>query len=37
VHDVGSNVVISFTTGDTITLLGVHSNDLIANANGWVF
>jgi Ca2+-binding RTX toxin-like protein len=36
-HDVGSDLVISFTTGDSITLLGVHSNQLVATTSGWVF
>ena len=36
-HDVGSDLVISFTDGDSITLLGVHANQLVANANGWYF
>jgi Ca2+-binding RTX toxin-like protein len=36
-HDVGSDLVISFTTGDSITLLGVHSNQLVATQTGWVF
>jgi Ca2+-binding RTX toxin-like protein len=37
VHDVGSDLVISFTNGDSITVLGVHTSSLIANATGWVF
>jgi Ca2+-binding RTX toxin-like protein len=37
VHDIGSDVVISFSTGDSITVLGVHAHDLVANNVGWVF
>jgi Ca2+-binding RTX toxin-like protein len=33
--DVGADVVISFTTGDTITVVGHHANELIANAFGY--
>jgi Ca2+-binding RTX toxin-like protein len=35
VTDHGSDVVISFSTGDSITLLGVHAHDLIATATGY--
>ena len=34
-HDVGNDVQISFATGDVITLVGVHSKDLIATATGF--
>jgi Ca2+-binding RTX toxin-like protein len=36
VHDVGSDVVIDFSNGDSITLLGVHASNLTANWSGWV-
>jgi parallel beta-helix repeat protein len=36
-HDVGSDLLISFTNGDSITLLGVHANQLVATSVGWVF
>ena len=35
VQDVGGNTVISFSTGDTITLLGVHANQLVADGFGY--
>ena len=35
VKDSGANVVISFSTGDTITLLGVHAKDLVADTVGY--
>lgn len=34
--DVGANLVISFSNGDAITLLGVHAHDLTATATGYV-
>jgi Ca2+-binding RTX toxin-like protein len=36
-HAVGSDLVISFTTGDSITLTGVHASQLVATTAGWVF
>jgi Ca2+-binding RTX toxin-like protein len=36
-HDAGSDLVISFTSGDSITLLGVHANQLVATSTGWLF
>jgi Ca2+-binding RTX toxin-like protein len=36
-HDVGADMVISFTNGDSITLLGVHQSQLVATSTGWYF
>jgi Ca2+-binding RTX toxin-like protein len=36
-HEVGSDLVITFATGDSITVLGVHAHDLVATSTGWVF
>ena len=35
VKDVGNDVVISFSTGDSITLIGVHAADLAADPVGY--
>jgi Ca2+-binding RTX toxin-like protein len=35
VADHGNDAVISFSTGDSITLLGVHAHDLVATATGY--
>jgi hypothetical protein len=35
VTDHGNDAVISFSTGDSITLLGVHAHDLVATATGY--
>ena len=34
-HDVGANLEISFTTGDSITLVGVHAANVIATSSGF--
>jgi Ca2+-binding RTX toxin-like protein len=34
-HDVGADVTVSFSTGDSITLTGVHASDLIASQTGF--
>ena len=34
-HDVGTDVTLSFSTGDTITLTGVHAANLIATSSGF--
>ena len=34
-HDVGADVNLSFSTGDSITLTGVHASDLIATQTGF--
>jgi len=34
--DVGDDLVISFTSGDQITLIGVHAADLTATAKGFI-
>ena len=36
-QDVGSDVVISFSNGDSITVLGVHASQLGYSQYGWVF
>jgi Ca2+-binding RTX toxin-like protein len=37
-QDVGSDVVINFSNGDSITLLGTHASDLTSiSGGGWVF
>jgi serralysin len=36
-HDVGADLVINFSSGDSITLQGVHQSNLVATSAGWVF
>ena len=35
--DVGANTVITFGTGETITLVGVHVSDLTATSTGYIY
>ena len=35
IKDVGNDVVLTFATGDQVTLLGVHASELIATATGY--
>jgi len=34
-HDVGANMTMTFATGDSITLMGVHTSDLISTSAGF--
>jgi Ca2+-binding RTX toxin-like protein len=36
-QDVGPNVLISFSSGDSITVQGLHCSDLASSKVGWVF
>jgi Ca2+-binding RTX toxin-like protein len=35
VKDVGADTMINFSSGDSITLLGVHANQLTSTSTGW--